>query len=186
MQGILMGREEYLTFRLHVGMLIPQIRDHYSFWTTFFCFPQKNLDHWANISSRSRTWQLSLSKCYQQGWIWNQTDYYCSREEPSWITERQFTMKVYDVLVASTTLAKEPASVKKSLGMATATKLISCSFRKPCIRCTMERAFSCCSTNIWIHILPGEAWSPKTTNPNANSRNCRRTGWNGFVATCNG
>ena len=114
------------------------------------------------------------------------TDYYCSREEPSWITERQFTMKVYDVLVASTTLAKEPASVKKSLGMATATKLISCSFRKPCIRCTMERAFSCCSTNIWIHILPGEAWSPKTTNPNANSRNCRRTGWNGFVATCNG
>ena len=45
MQGILMGREEYLTFRLHVGMLIPQIRDQYSFWTTFFCFPQKNLDH---------------------------------------------------------------------------------------------------------------------------------------------
>lgn len=59
------------------------------------------------------------------------TDYYCSREEPSWITERRFTMKVYDVLVASTTLAREPASVKKSLGMAT--KLISCSFRKPCM-----------------------------------------------------
>ena len=41
MQGILMGRDEYLTFRLHVGMLIQQIRDHYSFWPTFFCFQQK-------------------------------------------------------------------------------------------------------------------------------------------------
>ena len=41
MQGILMGRDEYLTFQLHVGMLIQQIRDHYSFWPTFFCFPQK-------------------------------------------------------------------------------------------------------------------------------------------------
>ena len=148
MQGILMGREEYLTFRLHVGMLIPQIRDQYSFWTTFFCFPQKKSGPLSQHFLSIKDLAVKPLEMLSAGLDLESTDYYCSREEPSWITERQFTMKVYDVLVASTTLAKEPASVKKSLGMATATKLISCSFRKPCIRCTMERAFSCCSTNI--------------------------------------
>ena len=41
-------------------------------------------------------------------------------------------------------------STKKSLGLATATKLVSCSFRKPCIRCSMERAFLRYLTNVEV------------------------------------
>ena len=41
MQGILMRYHEYSTFQFYVGMLIGQFSDHYSFWPTFFFFPQK-------------------------------------------------------------------------------------------------------------------------------------------------
>ena len=71
MQGILIGRHEYSNFQLHVGMLIGQISDQYSFWPKFFCFPQKMWTVEPTFTLDQALGGLRLSKSHQQGWIWN-------------------------------------------------------------------------------------------------------------------
>lgn len=96
-----------------------------------------------------------------------------------------FARDLSNFSLTSTMPDDEPVS-KKGLGMATATKLVSCYFKKPRIRFPIWKEHFCVSRLTFEYIVPCKARSPKPTHPNANSHNFRRTGWIGFWADRNG